>query len=578
MSDEGSIVLRCEDDGCASRPMDRLAGQTIRAALGRLAPGHPLGALRVWLHVPIGGAELDAIARLRADVLMHEDWLEIDAKGSGVGLVIPNLIAGHCTRNQVRVFAHLRDRSGLLADGLGFGWDLSWSRLLAAWEASLPGSASPLEISVGCGHWLAAMPNRIDLGSIERPTRSSSASRHPTELCRLRMVIGTLRSRGVIARSKGAVVWVRRHAQSALNEGGFVEAAAILTVHDVYAERRSGRSLETAERICRSIAALANEAQRTLTGISPDIGTEAKPATSADIVARSCLAEQFTHLGVPLSALPMLGQRDRSRKKGRELSDPCTAFQTFGILDGPIPDPRHQPVEAAQRVVRCLLLHHGRRARCLLSLGLDNFADAIDPTTGRRLVDVSVVDTKTGSEADCWVPADVLWPSRDFEFLLRFLDWWRDTPTARGRNLLDLAGVPIDPMAGTDKAYRQMRSTLKARGHRLAFHDGRHAFATWFPIRILAAEYPEILNLPALQGLRRCPWFEPDSLDRLRSFLVGAGWSIELARRTMGHKHPGEFIETYCIAMPLIMSVRTWLASRQSGVEAVHQFLLRVLS
>lgn len=561
------IDLNWTSDFCRSMYQDRQLAIHLRTNLLTEVVESTSGAacMKLLAGLPLGAVAIDGMRKLKLRDLVELDWLELDIDRPSRTLIVPNILKGNASEQAIAAFREISKPSALgqIVDDLHLPWlELrKYDRFLAIWEAGLPAAARPLLTAIYTLRFQAAQPSFIDFEAqtIRRLWRKR---------------FGRTRNSGV----GGIVAELTRYRQKdgAGELPGFLvipesdeQAAAHRALRYLYFKGRSTKvRASTVERQGRSIDKVLSWSSDAQKSVVP-------PIYGPDRVALRALKEASGEN--PLVAALDDEQMKRTRLPPRPyaLIDPRLYLEAYGLAKPP--DLALDVKAAAARILRCLLMHCGRRACCLYQIQLNHINFAWNPVRRLHTASVRITFTKSSGEVGMELPVNYLWPENELEHLYRFLE-----VTAKfdqNLTLMEVAGFTRVPLHSPDKGYQQLMRLLEEyspSGKKLHSHVPRITFATWWPVRTLCSEYRYILDeVPCLAFLRVHPWFAKSSLDRFTELLGGSsGHSLNIARQIMGHASFGEFIETYCRSWPLIASLESFISHREGRCTAFHQFLL----
>lgn len=502
-----------------------------------------------------------------------------------------------------------------------------------AFEAWCPATASPLETAYVCGHLGAVIPSKIDLSQrqpepppsrrrgrrrsietvakIAADLRSCRRSRDGRDaetiltdgLNRARDAIECASVRALVVifgpRLRGnqfaqiEFTTAERQARSLPKATGLLRA--LLAGDDPPENRYSGPDLTAIYLLLREFAAVCGiEAGEVLDRISKPLKTRMLPVlrlpgfetmglpvspitressrVTNPVSPEQCLKlfEDIGRLASPSAEPDVRLRRDR-RKAAFALIHPNSLFASTGLLTPP-PCPLTYLPDAAFRLLLSLLLYCGRRLSCLIGVRPSSFRIETDPVTGDTLVDITISNRKKASENGMRLPLHLLMPDPELAHTITTVRALSSPDI--DRTLIEIAaGAPISTH-DADIAYEEF-SRLVRSAHLTsldrAYHNPRRMFATYWPIRVFCAFHPKILeSAPALESLKDCIWFQKPMLDKVRR-LVGSEVddAVEVCRRILGHSHHGEFSETYCRSLGLVLSIQT-LLKESAGLAACH--------
>lgn len=570
-------TLNWDRDCCRSSPAARGLGYAIRARLQAAEfPLHgPARCLQRLLHVPIGSRALAALTSQAALALEREYWISLSFSRPRREILLPNPLAGYVSRRSIDAFRALATPAGMarLRRELGDAFrHLDFGALCEAWEASLPGSQPPLLISIYSLRFSAATPTGIDLASSEIPRARQCRQRTAARHARLQQACRALlawRIRHAIPQPSshrephgpGGMDDILKEIHSVIeNAESTEERTALRALLADYGPRTTQRgptrkiALTTVERQARAI----DHVLRVRHG---SYGPNPPYITPADIVA-----DGFLRANLPADAdlAELFGTRLRRTRSGpprMPIVHPGIVHALFGLDRPPAPDAGID--QMALRILACILVHCARRLSCLHTITLGDIGVAHDPVCGDTATQILLTDNKSGQQVATPVDLEPLWPSEEIRLVHDLVDRTHHLP--RATKLVVLAGCPDIPSHSPDVAAAVLRERLSRLADReiRATHIARSNWATWWPIRILAAKHPEILDLPRLQTLRSCSWFRPDALDRLRKSITPETDAVELARRIMGHGSHVQYVARYCRAWPLLVALRVYMADRE---------------
>lgn len=256
----------------------------------------------------------------------------------------------------------------------------------------------------------------------------------------------------------------------------------------------------------------------------------------------------------PEDPLPPQPRRRRRPQRPHALID----FETFkrgcaALRTRPIP----RRLRRLLRIKLALGFWAGLRSREATRLRIED----VDVTSE---VYLHVRDTKRRPgerRSERYLPLARLLPPRELTRLLAF----------RARRLAEAGDDPTAPLLSTvehgrfyDSSYLASLAGLalrRAAGEPVCFHDLRHAFASWFPIRCAVAA--RVIDLPANRyPFARAPVFEPTSLNDLRKLLFGFGparpgqdlfsHTLAVLAQLLGHSSPATTLTAYCHTVELL--------------------------
>jgi hypothetical protein len=439
---------------------------------------------------------------------------------------------------------------------------LTYETFLHLWETALPAYSSPVLAAISTLRFQAALPNRVDLAT-KAPPRNRKRL--------FRQTRGTILGRSVASftkdRQQGRRPDLVHFIASAEDGPESVSFSAALWL--IQKPRRRKVIAPTIERQMRSIPKVLSLANGTQQSSAPIYASD-KVAERA-IIASS--RDEST-----IDALRGLNlKRKRTNPRAYPLINPMLLLGTHG-LDEP---PSVQNIDlrsASLRIMLATITHCGRRPCCVYQLALRDFKIVWNPIRERYAASVRISFTKAKAEVGMEIPIGYLWPIVELEHLSRFLKMTANLdPTL---TLMELAGGQRIDNRNIDTGYSELCRLLKSqnvRTKRFHLHVPRITFASWWPVRVMCAEYRYLLDeLPYIGCLKSHPWFTDEALDRLWELVGSAtGHSLNVVRQIMGHASFGEFLETYCRSWPLLFSLSSYISWRENRSSGFHRALLQ---
>jgi hypothetical protein len=251
------------------------------------------------------------------------------------------------------------------------------------------------------------------------------------------------------------------------------------------------------------------------------------------------------------------------------------AYQAYYGLEENSFEPAENMVRAARRIVSNSLHYGGRRVVCsaLMTIGDLRIGGVLKSNENETIF---ARFTKTRSAWNSWHAIAFLWPDAEIEFLRKFMLACENQDVPNSWQLLQVARLGFRSEENDNGPYTKITADLAqlrvrdglVPGTRLATHLGRFAFASYWTLRVLATEYPFLLETDLYSQLRDHFWFQKEGLLKLKRLINGnPHHHLSVAAAMMGLNGPEQYISTYNRGQALeLMAIQEILKAR----SAVH--------
>lgn len=546
---------------CDSSAQSRNLGEVLRhALLTTSVPKSSITAfLRESLRLPLGVAAYNSLRRCRIKDFA-QSWVRIRShkrrhkKPHAVdyGVLLPNVWMGNVHRRSIESFLKLSDKdiiSRLECELKIFkGFSLDLQTIFAALEATLPGHFSPLLICICNFQFDAAQPRILNFEAkeiypIESIVRRNSIQNKIFSEWHNQLITYRKEQKGATAEK--FIQEKRKQVDGLADENTRILCKAMLE----FIRKPSNASFSYPERVLRSMPKMLSALLDSKEEIPERIYSHDIDALNALIKIHEPKITQ-----IKPDRIKQLRKRSKLFPRTYDIVSPNLVFSEYG-LDKPLPAPNDLRA-SAERILLNILFYFGRRARCLLNIRLRHLQFFND------LVQIIIPDTKTDDDKMMRLPVNPFWSSQERQHLISFIEATSHlSPETR---LIQIAGICKDETLDADTMQRRLCKALSESDKIHSTHVPRITFATFFPIRIMCALEPTLLQHPLVHPYKDHPWFSEEMLSNIRELAPNETTdSLEIMRRITGHASTKELISSYIRSWSILLALEDSLATNK---------------